>query len=322
MKIIAILLSLVVFNFPLLVNAKGFPNHKIRIVVPYKPGGPVDLLPRMVAPLMEKSLGVSIVVENKPGAGGQIGAAYVARSKPDGYTLLGNSASILTTNPFLFHGFNPAKGLTPVADIGRTMNVLDVKPNSKIKSVRQLIAMIKSGKGTIPYSTPGIGTSWHLCMELLRSMTAENNVLVHVPFQGGAPALEALLAGHVKIACANILPSIGYIKKGLLRPLAVTGYKRSPLLPNVPTVAESGLPNFEVDTWFGIAAPIDTPKARIDKLNAAVDQALRNPKIAKRLISLGMMPVGGTPESVQKTVAKDSRKWGGLIEREHITRGK
>ncbi len=320
MKAIIKLLTFLALCLPLALNAQTFPAKPITLVVPHAPGGPVDLVPRLIAAKLSKSMGVPVIVENRPGAGGNIGAAYVAKANPDGYTLMAFAGVVLTTNPWLFRDapFSADKDFVPIVNFASTPNVLVVPPSLNVASVKELIEMIKARPGTFNYGTPGPGTSPHLCVEMMKQ-TVGNIALEHIPYKGGAEVVKDLLEARIQMACSNIAPVITHIQAGRLRALAVSGRVRHPLLPNVPTMEEAGLPGFlELLGWFGLAAPAGTPRAVINALNAEVNLALRDPQIVERLAGLGLTPVGGTPEELAKYIAAESARWRVLIEQAKI----
>ncbi len=295
---------------PMVAAAQTYPNSPIHLVVGFPPGGINDIAARIIGPKITASLGQTVVVENRAGAGGTIGADSVARAKPDGYTLLLGSVSNLAMAPSLYKSlpYDPTKDFSPVALVAASPNILVVYPDFPVQSVKDLIALAKQKPGTINYASAGIGTSNHLTVELLKVMADID--LVHVPYKGDAPAITAVLAGQVPMMFPTLPVALPYIKAGKLRAIAVSSSKRSPLLPEVPTVAESGgLPEFAVSIWVGVVAPPGTPKEIVDKLNAAIRQAVDLPDIREHLEALGADPASGTPEEFSAYIASETAQW-------------
>ena len=311
MRITALLLS---FAVPLAALAQPFPSRPITIVVPYSPGSTSDLLPRAIAPHMSQSLGVAVVVENRPGAGGNIGAALVAKGEASGHTVLMAPSAVLATNQWLYKdpGYDPQKDLTPVIDAATTPNVWVANPSLPAKSIAELIALAKAKPGSLSFASGGAGTTSHLCGELLNTMARVD--LVHVPYKGPAPALQDVLAGRVPLMCDNFSNVIAHVRNGRLRAIALTGMKRMTHAPGVPTVSESGLPGFEISVWYGFAVPAATPRAVVQKLNSEIGAALHQPAVAERLESLGLTIVADTPEAFARFVAAESEKMRRLVQ--------
>jgi tripartite-type tricarboxylate transporter receptor subunit TctC len=310
MRLAALLLSLT----PLAAAAQAFPARAITIVVPYSPGSTSDLLPRAIAPHMSQSLGVPVVVENRPGAGGNIGAALVAKGEASGHTVLMAPSAVLATNHWLYKdpGYDPQKDLTPVIDAATTPNLWVASPSLPVKTIADVIALAKAKPGSLSFASGGAGTTSHLCGELLNTMAHVD--LLHVPYKGPAPALQDVLAGRVPLMCDNFSNVISHVRNGRLRAIALTGVKRIPLAPDVPTVSESGLPGFEISVWYGFAVPAATPKPVVHKLNSEIAAALRQPAVAERLESLGLTIVADTPEEFARFVAAESEKMRRLVQ--------
>jgi tripartite-type tricarboxylate transporter receptor subunit TctC len=310
MRLAALLLSLT----PLAAAAQAFPARAITIVVPYSPGSTSDLLPRAIAPHMSQSLGVPVVVENRPGAGGNIGAALVAKGEASGHTVLMAPSAVLATNQWLYKdpGYDPQKDLTPVIDAATTPNLWVASPSLPVKTIADVIALAKAKPGSLSFASGGAGTTSHLCGELLNTMAHVD--LLHVPYKGPAPALQDVLAGRVPLMCDNFSNVISHVRNGRLRAIALTGVKRIPLAPDVPTVSESGLPGFEISVWYGFAVPAATPKPVVHKLNSEIAAALRQPAVAERLESLGLTIVADTPEEFARFVAAESEKMRRLVQ--------
>jgi len=300
---------------PLVTAAQSFPAGQITLVVPYQPGGPVDLIPRTIAPRLAEALGATVVVENRPGAGGNVGSAYVAKAKPDGLTLLATAGSALTVNKWLFKNLNydPERDFAPIVRFADTPNVFVAHQDVPVRNVRELIQLARAQPGKLNYGTPGTGTSPHLCVELF-SNAAGGIKLTHVPYKGGADVVKDLLANRIQVACSNMTPVISHIQGGRLRALAVTGKARHPLLPDVPTVDEAGVPGFEVTGWFALLAPAGTPAATIERLNAEVVKALRDPAVAERFKAFGVTSIGDSPAEFGRYMAAEMTKWRKVIE--------
>jgi tripartite-type tricarboxylate transporter receptor subunit TctC len=317
MKKILALLASVVLALPGLSAAQAFPTKPIRIVVTYPPGGGADLMARLVAPKMSEQLGQPVVVENKPGASGQIGAAEVARSAPDGYTLM-LDASSYSVNPSLYAKlpYEPAKAFTPIAVLALFPNVLVLTPSFPAHDVKELIAAAKSKPGTIAFASSGNGSAQHLSGELFRQKTGVE--ITHVPYKGGGPAMNDVMGGQVPMFFANMASSLPQIKAGKLRPLAITGAKRSPALPDIPTMAEAGVPGYEVYEWNAIFAPAGTPPAVIARLADAIAKAAQSPEFRERVTSLGGELTGYGPAEADRFVREQTELWGKVVKQGNI----
>ncbi|HEX9434684.1 MAG TPA: tripartite tricarboxylate transporter substrate binding protein [Burkholderiales bacterium] len=299
---------------PLVADAQSFPSRQITLVVPFSPGSTSDLIPRAIAPLVSRSTGVPVIVDNRPGASGNIGAAAVAKGDASGHTVLMAPSAILATNQWLYKelGFDPQKDLAPVIDAATTPNLWVAHPSLPVKTMNDVIALAKAKPGVLSFASGGAGTTSHLCGELLKS-TAQVD-LVHVPYKGPAPAAQDLLAGRVPLMCDNFSNVIAHVRSGRLRAIAVTALQRHPQAPEVPTADESGLRGFEVNVWYGFAVPAATPKAAVQKLNTEIAKALRNPGVAERLQGLGLEIVADTPEEFARFVAAESEKMRRLVQ--------
>jgi len=288
-----------------------FPTHPVKWVVPYPPGGTTDVLARIVAAWLTDKMGQPFVIENKPGGGNNIGVEFVVKSAPDGYTmLLVNPANGINTTLYKNLPFNFLTDIAPVAGLMRTPNVMEVRPNFPAKNVAEFIAYCKANPGKINMASSGSGTSVHLSGELFKSMTGCN--MLHVPYKGAGPALADLMAGQVDVIYDNLPSSIGFIKGGKIRALAVTSAEREPSMPDTPTVAET-VPGYEATAWFGIGMPKGTPREVILKVNAEVNRALADPKMLERLAELGGKPIKGTPEDFGKVIAAETAKWAKVV---------
>ena len=306
--------ALFLFLFPLSVLAQPFPTRAITIVVPFPPGSSSDLIPRALAPLMSQSMGVAVVVENRPGAGGNVGAALVARGDASGHQVLMAPSAILATNQWLYKeaGYEPQKDLTPVINAAATPNMWVAHPDTAVKTIGDVITRAKEKPGALAFASGGNGTSSHLCGELLKT-TAKVDML-HVPYKGPAPALQDVLSGRVPLMCDNFSNVIAHVRSGRLRGVALTAMKRHPQAPDLPTADESGLPGFEIGVWYGFAVPAATPKPAVQKLNAELAKALRDPKIAERFEQLGLAVVADSPEEFARFVAAESGRMRKLVE--------
>jgi tripartite-type tricarboxylate transporter receptor subunit TctC len=298
---------------PLSVAAADYPARAIRMVVPFPAGGTTDILGRIAGQKITEALGQQVIIDNRGGAGGNIGTELVAKAPPDGYTLLTDPGSTLTINPHAYSklGFDPVKDFAPITILAEVPNILEVHPALPVKNVKELIALAKSKPGQINYASTGAGQSTHLSMELFKSMAHID--INHIPYKGSAPALVDLIGGQVTVMFDNMPTSLPHVKAGKLRALAVSTTKRSFALPQLPTVAESGLPGFEVSVWFAVLAPAATPRDIVQKLNAVLVKALQSPDVKQRLAEQGAEPVGNTPEQFAATIQRDLAKWAKVV---------
>jgi len=306
--------ALFLFLLPLSVLAQPFPSRAITIVVPFPPGSSSDLIPRALAPLMSQSMGVAVVVENRPGAGGNVGAALVARGDASGHQVLMAPSAILATNQWLYKepGYDPQKDLAPVINAAATPNMWVAHPDTPVKTIQDVITQAKAKPGALAFASGGNGTSSHLCGELLKT-TAKVDML-HVPYKGPAPALQDVIAGRVGLMCDNFSNVITHVRSGRLKAVALTAMKRHPQAPEVPTADESGLAGFEIGVWYGFAVAVATPKPLVQKLNSELAKALRDPKIAERFEQLGLTVVADSPEEFARFVAAESERMRKLVE--------
>ena len=298
--------------FPSGAQAQTYPTKPVRIVVAFTAGGTTDILARSVGQQLTERLGQPFVIDNKPGAGGNIGTEIVVRSAADGYTLIVDSVGPIAVNPTLYKGltYNPLTDLVPIVQIADVPNVLVVHPSLGVKNFEELVAYAKANPGKLNYGSTGIGTSSHLSGYMLGKRVGVD--VTHVPYKG-ADALNDLLAGRLQFMFATIPSVIQYIQVGKLIPIAVSSAKRSRSLPDVPTVIESGLPGFEAGSWFGVFAPKGTPEAIVIQLNKAVNEVLVIPSIEKQMISQGADPVGGTPAAFAQFVQREYEKWKQVV---------
>jgi len=294
-------------------QAQGYPNKPIRLICPFPPGGAVDIASRAIAAELSKNLGQPVTVDNRPGAGGNIGGAEAARSAPDGYTLFMTTSGIQAINPALYSKmpFDPNKDLMPVVGLVSLNNVLVLHPSVKANSVAEVIAMAKAQPGAVNYASSGSGTSIHMSGEMFKHLTGVN--MVHIPYKGSAPALNDLLGGQVMMMFDNIPSALPHIKSGRLRALATTGSKRDPLLPELPTLAEAGVPGYESGVWFGLAVAAGTPKEIIAKLNAEAVKGTKAPEFVKRMTELGYNIMGTSPETMSEMLRAETNRWGPIV---------
>jgi tripartite-type tricarboxylate transporter receptor subunit TctC len=294
-------------------HAQTYPNRAITLVIPFAPGGSTSIVGRGVADKMGELLGEKVVVDNRPGAGGTVGTKAVAKSEPDGYTLVLGYTGTLAIGPSLYKsvGYDPRKDFAPIGMIGNAPNSLVVNPSFPAKTVAELIAYAKANPGKVNFGSAGAGTASHITGEYFAR--AAGITLVHVPYKGTGPAMTDLLGGHIPMAFAPIPASHANIAAGTLRGLAVTSTTRSSLLPDVPTIAESALPGFDASLYYGLAAPAGTPRPIIDKLNKALREALASDVVKRQLALDGTEITAGTPEDYAEFIDKDEKKWAGLV---------
>ncbi len=293
-------------------RADTYPSRPLRIVVPFSPGGGVDLVARVIGQQLSLQMGQSVIIENKPGASANIGADYVAKADPDGYTIL-CAANGLATNVTLFPHtpFNALRDFAPVAKVGSAPLMVIVAEDFPAKTLKDLIAMARKEPGKLAYGSAGNGSSQHLGGEMFK-LAAKIDVL-HVPYKGGAPAMNELLAGRISYMVQNPLEALPHVKAKQLRALAVAGSKRMALFPDVPTAAEAGLPGYEAPVWWGFVAPAKTPKEVVAKLNVEIVKALASPKVRDRLTQLGVVIDSGTPEQFGQFLNAEVAKWAKVI---------
>ncbi len=293
--------------------ADAYPAKPIRLVVAFPPGGGTDIIARSIAHKLAERFAQQVVVDNRPGAGGNIGTDIVAKSAPDGYTILMGSAGPLAINASLFAKmpFDPIKDLAPVTLAASTPNVLVVHPSLPARTVKELIALARAKPGEINFASSGHGTPAHLAGELFNSMAGVK--LVHIPYKGAAPALADLLGGQVQIMFSTMPPALPHVKDGKLRALAVTSRKRSPATPELPTMDEAALPGFEAITWHGVVAPAGTPAAIIARLNREIVAILHLPEVVERLSGQGAEALGSTPEEFAAYIKSESAKWAKVV---------
>ncbi|MBR0696664.1 tripartite tricarboxylate transporter substrate binding protein [Bradyrhizobium lablabi] len=304
-------LGLVAVSHP--ARAQNYPSRPITLVIPFAPGGSTSIVGRGVAEKMGELLGEKVVIDNRPGAGGTVGTKAVAKSDPDGYTLVLGYTGTLAIGPSLYKnvGYDPRKDFAPIGMIGNAPNSLVVHPSFPAKSIAELIAYAKANPGKVNFGSAGAGTASHITGEYFAR--AAGITLMHIPYKGTGPALTDLLGGHIPMAFAPIPASHTNVAAGKLRALAVTSAARSSLLPDVPTIAEAGLPGFDASLYYGLAAPAGTPRPIIDKLNKALREALASEEVKRQLDNDGTDITPGAPEDYADFIDKDERKWAQLV---------
>jgi len=316
MKLLKTLLIACAAALPLLpaAHADGFPDKPVMLVVPFPPGGPTDAMARTLAAEMKDRLGQPMIVENRAGAGGNIGAEYVARATPDGQTLLFGTSGPLAINSSLYRkpGYDPVKSFAPVIQVGHLPNILVVNPAVPAKNVKELIAYAKANPGKLSYASSGNGASSHLAGVMFNSMAGVD--LQHIPYKGTGPALTDLLGGQVSMSFTDVLTALPYVKSGKLRALGITTAARSQALPEVPTLAEQGVTGYDVSVFFGIVAPAGTPADRIAKLNKAFVEVLGTPKVKELFAAQGLEAAPShAPDQLGKFIGTQTAKWAAVV---------
>ena len=296
-----------------LAGAQTFPARPIRLICPFPPAGAVDIASRAIANELSKILGQTVTVDNRPGAGGNIGGVEAARSVPDGHTIFMTTSGINAINPALYAKmpFDPIKDFMPVGALVSLANVLVMHPSVKANSVAEVIARARAEPGKMTYASSGSGTSIHMSGEMFKYLTKVD--ILHIPYKGSAPAVTDLLGGQVLMMFDNIPSALPHIRAGKLKALATTGGKRDPLLPDLPTVAEAGVPGYESGVWFGLAVPAGTPKEVIARLNDAAVKGTRSPDFVKRMTELGYSMIGSTPEQMVEMNKAEVVRWGPIV---------
>lgn len=299
-------------------HAQSYPNRPLRFVSPYPPGGAVDILARFLGQHLHDSLGQPVIVENRAGGSGIVGTAAVAKAAPDGYTLLMASSGPLAVNPSMFPDlpYDPTRDLAPITMVAIVPSVLAVHPSIPAKSVKQLIALAKANPGELNFSSSGNGGSGHLAGEMFNLMAGIR--MTHIPYRGTGPSVIGLLSGEVSLSFENMLSLLAYVKEGRVRGLAVTSVKRSQAAPELPTIAESGLPGYSAGPWFAILAPAGTPRDIVNVLNRELVKILRRPDVVKRLSADGGDVVAGTPEELSEYIRSEIRTWAKVIREANI----
>jgi tripartite-type tricarboxylate transporter receptor subunit TctC len=315
-RILAMLAAAALAN-PWAVQAQGYPEHPIRFVVPYPPGGGTDVIARIVQGKLQAALGQNIVIDNKGGAGGSVGTDIVAKAAPDGYTVLFTLNSH-TVNPAIYAKlpFDTLKDFEPVGTVASLPQILVANPQFPANSVAELIALAKARPGTLAYASVGVGSPGHLAGELFKLRTGTQ--MTHVPYRGGGPAVTDVMGGQVPLLWVSIPAAAQHVKSGKLKALGVSTLKRSAAFPDVPTLQEAGVPDFEVDSWYAMFVPAKTPKPVIAKLNQALNTTLQDPELRDKLLAQGSEAVGGTPEALGQMVNLELVKWAKLAKDANI----
>lgn len=298
---------------PLLAAAQAYPSKPVTIVVPFSAGGTTDILARIIGDSLKDELGQPIVIENRAGAGGNIGAALAAKAAPDGYTLFMGTVGTHAINAALYKkpGYDHLKDFAPLTRVAMVPNLLVAHPSRPYGTVKELIAYAKANPGKISYGSSGSGTSIHLSGELFKTMTGVD--MVHIPYKGSAPAVTDLIGGQIDVMFDNMPSAIQHVRNGRLKPIAVTTAKRSPELPNVPTVAEAGVPGYEATSWFGMFATAGTPAPVVTRLNTALVKVLSDPAIKKKIAEQGAEPVAEKPEQFAQFIQQETAKWAKVV---------
>ena len=307
-----IALALLLLSLAAPTAAQPYPVKPIRFLVGFPPGGTNDIVARALAQKLTESLGQSLVVENRGGANTAIATEVAARAAPDGYTILLNAPGHATNPALMKLAFDPIKDFAFISLLAETQNLIVAHPSFPPRSVPELIAFSKKRPGEINYASSGTGTTVHLSAELFQYMAGIK--WVHIPYKGGGPAVIELLAGQTSLMFGNLPTVIQHVRSGKLRPLAVTGARRSPALPDIPTVAASGVPGYEVTAWYGVCAPAKTPRAIIEQLHGEIVRALNSPDLRERLLAQGADPVGSTPEQYTAFMQNEIAKWAKVIQ--------
>lgn len=294
-------------------TSDAYPTRPIRIVVAYTPAGTTDILARLIGQKMTESWGQSVIVENRPGANGNIGTEIAARATPDGYTILMATAATHSINNTLYPklSWHAERDFAPVSLVAVVPNLLVVNNALPVKSVKELIAYAKANPGKLTFGSPGIGATAHLSMELFKTLTGTS--MVHVPYKGSAGVLADVTGGQIQLAMDNIPVYLPQAKAGKIRALAVSSPKRAAAAPDIPTVAEAGVPGFEALSWFGLVAPAKTPAATVSRLAAETQRILKLPDVSERIVALGAQPVGGTPQEYAAFIKSEIQKWQKVI---------
>jgi tripartite-type tricarboxylate transporter receptor subunit TctC len=315
MKILQRLLAVLVVSLSCAATGAlaEYPDKPVKIIVPYPPAGTTDILARLIAQRLAERLKQPFVIDNRPGAGGVIGSMAVAKSPPDGYTLLMATVNTHGINSALFKNlsYDAVKDFTPITIIGSTPNVLMVNPGVRAKNLDELLALARASPGSLNFGSTSQGGSPHMSGELLQAMTGVD--IAHIPYKGAGPMLIDLIGGQVQMGFDNLPSSIGHIRSGKLRAIAVTTAKRFPGAPEIPTMAESGVPGYELSAWFGLLAPAATPKPVIDLLYRNIGDILKQPDMVKQLFELGAEPGGNTPDNFAQQIASDVEKWRKVV---------
>lgn len=306
-------LAAAAMSLPALAQTSSFPQRPVRIVVPYTTGGSNDVIARLLAQQLQEAWGQPVVVENKPGAAGNIGASDIAKSAPDGHSLLLTNINIVSMNPGLIANmpFDPQKDFAPISLLGTTALALVVHPSVPANNVRELIDLARKGPGRLNYASSGNGSPQHMSAEMFKAMTKTS--LTHIPYRGAAPAVNDLLAGQVQVTVGVVNQLIPHIRAGKLKALGVTTRKRLAQMPDVPTLDEAGVPGYESEIWLGLAAPAGTPPAIIEQINQAVRKAMASADVVSKLQSQGIDVMVSSPDQMRQRGLEDLKRWGDII---------
>jgi tripartite-type tricarboxylate transporter receptor subunit TctC len=300
-------------------QAQDFPSRTIKFVVAFPAGGPTDFVARVVADKVKAITGQTVIIENKPGANGVVGAEFVANAEPDGYTLFFTTVGAMAVTPHMRSGkggYDPLTSFAPITLAVRNTTVLVVQPDAPVKSAKELAALAKDKPETVPFASTGVGSMPHLALELYQASAGVK--FLHVPYRGAAPAVTDLIGGQVQALFADVPVLLPQIQGGKLRPLAAASDKRNPALPDVPTLAELGMPNTSADNWYGVLAPAKTPAPVVAKLNAVITEALKDPETAKKLTDSGAIPTPTTPEAFGAYIKEELERWGKVVNANNI----
>ncbi len=309
----AAVIALLAFTCAPIAHAQTYPSKPIRFIVPFPPGGGNDLLARELAQYLTEPLGQTVIVDNRPGASTIIGTELAAKAPPDGHTIFMGNNSTFCINPNLYKKlpYDAVKDFAPVSLLASAPFVLLVHPSLPAKSVKELIALARAKPGQLNFGSAGTGITTHLAGEMFNLMARVN--MVHIPYKGAGPAMTDLVAGHIQLAFNNVLSALPHVRSGRLRALAVTSADRSPVLPNLPTVAESGLPGYEAGAWYAVLVPARTSPQIVSRLHSEFIKVLQQPKVQERMSSDGARIIGSTPEVLAKTIEDDIARWGRVI---------
>ena len=300
-------------GLPMHALAQAYPAKPIRFVVPYPAGGPLDTVARLLGYKVSESVHQPVIVDNKPGAGGNIGADAVAKSPPDGYTILMGAVATHAINPTLYASipYDPIRDFIPVTQVASTPNVLVLNPSIPASTVREFIAYAKAHPGELNFGSGSTGSAGHLAGELFKSMAAIE--MTHIPYKGAAPAMQDLIGGRIQLMFDNLASSLGQVRAGKVKAIAVTTARRTALAPELPTIAESGLPGFDISTWFGIFVPAGTPRDVVEKLHGEFTRALADRDVREKMLTLGAEPVGSRPEEFAAYIRAEADKYARVI---------
>jgi len=293
--------------------AQSYPVKPVRLVVPFTPGGSTDILARLIGQKLGEAFGQQVIIDNRPGAGGNIGVELVARAAPDGYTLVMGHIGTFGVNPTLYAKlpYDPIKDFQPITLFAKVPNMMAVNPSLPAKSVQELIALAKAKPGALNYGSGGNGSAAHLASEYFKLMTKTD--MQHIPYKGTAPAITDLIAGQLSLAITGVPPLLPHVKAGKLRALGVATAQRLPLLPELPTIAESGVPGYEATQWYGVLVPALTPRDTVARLHAEIVKALQRPEVRERLAAEAAEPVGNTPEQFQAFIKAEIARWAPVV---------